>query len=109
MLGWWGHGLKFVVIFPQFSWAGRCLWVLDKICHAPSVQSQPAAYRHALSASCRLQTAGGFARHESCRGDLHRRLSEVVVREEEGGNDLTSSYLSCRLVLASLHIEEGEV
>ena len=33
----------------------------------------------------------------------------MVVREEEGGNDLTSSYLSCRLVLASLHIEEGEV
>ena len=101
----------FFFSFSQFVLAGRCLWILDKIRHRHlSVCSLPPVYQTALSACCQLQIRGGFARHDFCSRDLEARLCEVAQEVgEERGSEVKVSSLSCRLVLASLHLEQREV
>ena len=106
----WSGATSVSLSLPQFSLAGRCLWVLGKIHSCPPVHPVPGAYQLALSASCLLFIRGGFAREEFCSQDLEERLSGAVCElGQERGSDLTVSHLSCRLALASLHLQQRKV
>ena len=71
-------------------------------------------YQLALSASCRLLIRGGLAAGEGvwCCEGVEERLRGAVCEigdKERGGSELTVSYLSCRLTLATLYLEHGKV
>lgn len=95
----------------QFDLALKSLGVLLNVYQpAPSLI---ASYQNALSTYCQLGVREGA---DICWGTMERRLLEAV-RGEVGGkgrggrstSDLVTSYLKCRLALATLYLHRGEV
>lgn len=89
----------------QFGLALTCLEVLLNVCQLP-----PSLYQTALATYCRL---GVRESADICWGTMEKKLLGAV-RGEVGGrgrspSDLVTSFLNCRLALATIYLHRGEV
>lgn len=92
----------------QFDLAMTSWEVLLNVCQlAPSLT---ASYQTALATYCRLRVRESA---DICWGSMEKKLLGAV-RGEVGAkgkspSDLVTSYLNCRLALATLYLHRGEV